>query len=388
MELASKGNCTGCMACYNACKNKAVKMIYDDKGFYIPFIDDRKCVNCLQCERACPINKNLKRENSKKAYVFQIADKELRLDSTSGGAFTAIATLVIENGGVVFGAGFDDEWKIVHSYAKRKEDLQKFRGSKYVQSNIENCYAQAEKFLLEDNYVCFSGTSCQIAGLKGYLGRDYERLVTIDFACHGIGSSELWNDYINTFKQKITKVQFRNKVYGYAGSTMAIELNRKMKTRGRGIKFYKDLFFRDINIGDCCLACRFKGMERVSDITLFDCWHMNEFDQSMDDDLGTSSILANTDKGLQWIEKTKKGNLLLEVNMEKLIKLDGDMITGFVMPEGKKRDMFWQDYKRMNIQGLTDKYIAHSIKRALIEFSKPILFKFKLLNKIKRKVVK
>lgn len=363
-------------------------MIYDDKGFYIPFIDKKKCVNCFKCERACPINKKLKIEKSKKAFVFQIADKELRLNSTSGGAFTAIASLVIENGGVVFGAGFDNEWKIVHSYAERKEDLQKFRGSKYVQSNIENSYAQAEKFLLDDNYVCFSGTSCQIAGLKGYLGRDYERLVTIDFACHGIGSSELWKDYISTFKHKITKVQFRNKMYGYAGSTMAIELNRRMKTRGRAIKFYKDLFFRDINIGDSCLTCPFKGTERVSDITLFDCWHMNEFDQSMDDDLGTSSILANTDKGLQWVEETKQGNLLLEVNMEKLIKLDGDMITGFVMPEGKKRDMFWQDYKRMNIQGLTDKYIAHSIKRALIEFSKPILFKFKLLNKIKRKVVK
>lgn len=388
MELASKGKCTGCMACYNTCKNKAVKMIYDDKGFYIPFIDKKKCVNCFKCERACPINKKLKIEKSKKAFVFQIADKELRLNSTSGGAFTAIASLVIENGGVVFGAGFDNEWKIVHSYAERKEDLQKFRGSKYVQSNIENSYAQAEKFLLDDNYVCFSGTSCQIAGLKGYLGRDYERLVTIDFACHGIGSSELWKDYISTFKHKITKVQFRNKMYGYAGSTMAIELNRRMKTRGRAIKFYKDLFFRDINIGDSCLTCPFKGTERVSDITLFDCWHMNEFDQSMDDDLGTSSILANTDKGLQWVEETKQGNLLLEVNMEKLIKLDGDMITGFVMPEGKKRDMFWQDYKRMNIQGLTDKYIAHSIKRALIEFSKPILFKFKLLNKIKRKVVK
>lgn len=388
MELASKGNCTGCMACYNACKNKAVKMIYDDKGFYIPVIDAGKCVNCLKCEKACPININLKKENGKKAFVFQIADKEIRFNSTSGGAFTAIASLVIENGGIVFGAEFDDEWKIVHSYAERKEELQKFRGSKYVQSNIKSCYAQAEKFLLNDKYVCFSGTSCQIAGLKGYLGRDYERLVTIDFACHGIGSSELWNFYINNFKEKITKVQFRNKVYGYAGSTMAIELNRRMKTRGRAIKFYKALFFMDINIGDSCLACRFKGTERVSDITLFDCWHMNAFDKSMDDDLGTSSILANTDKGLEWIEKAKKGNLLLEVNMEKLIKLDGDMITGFVLPEGKKRDMFWQDYKRMDIQALTDKYIARNLKSVMVGFLKPVLFKMKILNKIKRKVVK
>lgn len=388
MKLINEKKCTGCMACYNACNSSAIKIGYDKKGFYNPIIDAKKCVNCHKCIKACPIDKNLKKEDSKKAFVFQISDRNIRYNSTSGGAFTAIAQLIIEAGGVVFGAKFNDEWKVVHSYVEKKEELQIFRGSKYVQSNVKKSYVQVEKFLLEDKYVCFSGTSCQIAGLKRYLGKNYEKLITIDFACRGIGSPKLWDEYISTFKEHITKVQFRNKLYGYAGSTMALEMDKRLKTRGKALKFYKELFFMDINIRDSCFSCQYKGSERVSDITLFDCFHINIFDKSMDDDLGTSSILTNTDKGLRWIKKIEKGNRLLEVNLKKLIEKDGDMIAGYAGSGTEKRDMFWEDYKKLEISELRDKYSTCNMKRMLIEELKPILFKLKILNKIKRKVEK
>ena len=194
--LSSKYDCCGCEACAQRCSHNAIKMVRDNEGFLYPEIDMHICTDCGLCEKVCPIINQSEQKVPIISYAAQNNDESIRLQSSSGGVFTLLATETINNGGVVFGAKFDEQWNVIHDYVETIEGLANFRGSKYVQSQIGKCYKKTELFLKNGREVLFSGTPCQIAGLKKYLIKEYKKLICVDIICHGVPSPMVWTQYI------------------------------------------------------------------------------------------------------------------------------------------------------------------------------------------------
>jgi coenzyme F420-reducing hydrogenase beta subunit len=312
--LAKKEDCCGGAACYNACNNNAIKMIANEAGFLYPEIDSRVCKECDLCTKVCPAIRDEPSSKSidvEKAYV--VRNKELAIvkQSTSGGAFSAIASLVIRLGGVVFGAAMDTDFKVYHRYVDSIEDIGRFRNSKYVQSKIGNCYKECKEFLSVGRYVCFSGTPCQIAGLHSFLGREYEKLITVDIVCHSVPSPAVFEKYMELQKQKYPstqKVVFRDKEWGYSYSTMALYDKDSRCLYRRGSE--SDLWFRSFLPGLCdrenCYHCAYQQYPRESDITIWDCFNVRELAPEFDDNLGATSVMTWSSKGMRCIEQNNE----------------------------------------------------------------------------------
>ena len=196
IKILDKKDCCGCNACVQKCPKHCITMKEDKEGFLYPNVDENVCIDCHICEKVCPVlNQNMERMPLN-VYVGKNPNEEIRIKSSSGGLFTMLAEQVIDDIGVVFGATFNEKWTVVHDYVETKEGLAKFRGSKYVQSNIGNSFKKAMDFLNEGRKVLFSGTPCQIAGLKNYLRKDYDNLITVDFICHGVPSPGVFRTYL------------------------------------------------------------------------------------------------------------------------------------------------------------------------------------------------
>jgi len=219
IEIKDKSKCCGCTACASVCPMDCIEMKEDMEGFLYPSVDKGKCIDCGACERVCPIQNPTKEVlQDQMGYLVQHKDEAVRLDSTSGGAFTAIATTVLEKGGVVFGAAYDESFHVHHTYVEKVKDLAIFRNSKYVQSDLGNCFRQVREFLRNDRWVCFSGTPCQIEGLNKFLGKQYEKILLVDVVCHGVPSPLIWKKYLEyqgVVDKKPDNIRFRDKYYGY-----------------------------------------------------------------------------------------------------------------------------------------------------------------------------
>jgi coenzyme F420-reducing hydrogenase beta subunit len=199
MEGIDKQACCGCGACAQKCPTGCIIMQEDTEGFLYPEIDKKSCVGCKVCEEVCPSVHPKEPRTPLRVYAAKNKDEAVRLESSSGGIFTVLAEKIIDRKGVVFGARFNEDWEVIHSYVETKEKLSVFRGSKYVQSRIGESYKQAEEFLKAGRFVLFSGTPCQIAGLKLFLKKEYENLVTVDLICHGVPSPGVWRKYLDEF---------------------------------------------------------------------------------------------------------------------------------------------------------------------------------------------
>lgn len=196
IQIKDKSACCGCSACVQICPKRCIVLKEDKEGFLYPVVNQTLCIECGKCEKACPELHPFDAGESLKAYAAKHPDDAVRAESSSGGIFTLLADAVIDAGGVVFGARFDNDWSVVHDFTETHEGLQAFRGSKYVQSRIGSTYEQAERFLKSGRKVLFTGTPCQIAGLKRYLHKEYENLWAVDFVCHGVPSPLVWKKYL------------------------------------------------------------------------------------------------------------------------------------------------------------------------------------------------
>ena len=217
MHVENKHNCTGCGACYNICPQNAISMQGDKYGFYKPVIDNTKCVHCSLCEKVCPLDKNFTQDVEPKVFALINKDEKTRLKCASGGAFALFATQIINEGGVVYGVVWDENIIACHTRTDNLIDLEKMYSSKYVQSNIKNTFKQAKSDLEKGTQVLFSGTPCQIAGLKSYLKKEYENLITIDLVCHGAQSPLIFEKYKKEFmkdkkNEKLININFRSKI--------------------------------------------------------------------------------------------------------------------------------------------------------------------------------
>ena len=359
IQIEKKQDCCGCTACASICPKKCIQMQPDGEGFQYPVVDVKSCVGCGICENVCPALNPVKEEKVQQtAWLVQHKDEAIRLDSSAGGAFTAIATVILESGGVVFGAAYDGNFQVYHTYVDNVEGLKKFRNSKYVQSNLEDCFQQVKRFLKENRWVCFSGTPCQIEGLSRFLGKSYDRLVLVDVVCHGIPSPLIWNKYLEYQKVDLDKpdnIRFRDKFYGYKYSTMSLIRNDKnVYHAGSQMDPMLRAFFTDICDRPSCYECQFKKQYRVSDLTIWDCFSVYDFDKAMDDDKGTTRVLCHTEKGTEFVRKIACVAKCKEVSPDKLVAGVKEMYES--VPMNPKRAIFMYDAKRLSGAELFGKY--------------------------------
>lgn len=312
ISITDKSKCCGCTACANVCPKKCISMQSDEEGFSFPTIDKSKCINCNLCERVCPIANRHKNE-SKPPQVFYGYNKnhDVLMQSSSGGVFSSLAEYVLSQGGVVFGAMFDDNLKVRHGYIENASKLNKIRGSKYVQSDMNICFSQAKDFLLQGRLVLFTGTPCQIAGFKRFLQKDYSNLITQDFICHGVPSPMVWEKYKNQqvvkYNSKLTMASFRDKPTDWLNYHVTMEFENGQKSSVAHAKSeYIKMFLSNKCLRDSCYRCVFKGKERDSDITLADFWGANIIRPKTYNKMGTSLIIINSKKGSEIFDSIKQ----------------------------------------------------------------------------------
>ncbi|MHC1692846.1 MAG: Coenzyme F420 hydrogenase/dehydrogenase, beta subunit C-terminal domain [Sphaerochaetaceae bacterium] len=301
--IRDKKLCAGCHACAESCPSQSISMCADSEGFSYPVVDMDTCTDCGRCEQICPILNLQHRTVGTEAYACLDRDVGNRLRSSSGGVFFHLAQQLLEQGGVVFGARFDVDSTVVHTCAHDVQELQALQGSKYVQSDVAGIYPQVRSYLRDRIPVLFSGTPCQVAGLKAYLGKDYPGLLCVDFICHGVPSPMVWKAYRDQLAMqagsKVQQVSFRDKSTGWKGySTCYTFENGNKCCLGHMDDRYMRMFLLDLILRPSCHACRFKAFnERCSDITLADFWGVGKVLSHMDDDKGTSLVLVHTPKG-------------------------------------------------------------------------------------------
>jgi len=381
-----KDACSGCSACASICPKQAITMEPNSEGFLYPAIANSLCVKCGLCEKTCPILNPFELDISKKpvAYAVQNKDELVRNDSTSGGAFSAIAQYVLDRKGVVFGAMFDSNFDVVHGSVETKEKLSKLRRSKYVQSRIGNTYKQAKEFLDSGWWVCFSGTPCQIGGFKKFLRKDYEQLITVDIICHSVPSPKMWSRYKQTqeekFKSKIQNICFREKAYGFSNPTLTIHFNSGTCYRQGSIDPYLGAFTGGM-VRKSCSQCAFKTWTRASDFTIYDCWSIGKFNSQMDDNKGTSGFLIHSSKAKIIFESLKQNFNIMPLDVEKTLNGDGIKATdrAHLHPS---RDAFFRDLDRLNFYELKKKYYSATPVHYFTAFIKPWVYKMGFLKKL------
>ena len=282
-------------------------MIKDNEGFLYPKVDTEKCVGCGECERICPVLQQGKERTPIYAFASYNKCLSIRKNSSSGGVFTQLAEYTIKQNGVVFGAMFDSLCHVYHGFVDNIEDLSRLRGSKYVQSRIGESYREAKHFLKDDRQVLFSGTPCQIAGLKRFLGKEYENLLTVDVACHGVPSPGIWKLYLNELSNQflpgssVKEVNFRDKSNGWKNYSIRIVFAKDDKEFVYTVPFYRDWylmsFLKNLVLRPSCSSCQMRNGKSGSDLTVGDLWGVETICPELDDELGTSVVLVNTLKG-------------------------------------------------------------------------------------------
>lgn len=314
IKIIDKSKCCGCTACANICPHKAITMVPDGMGFLYPVVDEKKCVDCGICERVCAFNSDYNRDNNLvEPDVYAVRHKDITEVETSrsGAAFIALSDWIIDNGGVVYGVGYEDYFRVVHKRAINKQERNEFKGSKYVQSDLSDIFLQIRKDLKAGIRVLFSGTPCQTSGLFSFLRmmrQDISNLFIVDLVCHGVPAPYIWRDYLIYIEKKyndnVVSVNFRDKSkIGWAAHKESFVLSS-----GKYISksTYSDLFCKCIMFRESCGICYFTNLQRPSDITIADFWGWEKVDKNINsDDKGVSLLLINTEKGRNWFNKIR-----------------------------------------------------------------------------------
>ena len=340
IALASNLDCTACAACVSVCPKGCICMVEDREGFLQPKIDTKQCILCHKCEKACPLlnTEVVSDDFETKAYAVINKDDEVRAQSSSGGVFFPLAKWVIEQGGVVFGARWNEKWEVVHDYAEDIEGIKAFMRSKYVQSVVGDTLKQTKEFLESGRWVLYSGTPCQLGGLRAYLGKEYEKLIQVDLICHGVPSPGVWRSYLKDYfgKEKILDVNFRDKRNGWLDYQNVIKTTTSELCEGQLENPYFRGFLTDVYLRNSCYDCVFRQYHRCSNITLADYWGVNKLCVDMHDNKGTSIVFVHSQKGQSLIGKVCDNMIILEQMKENVILNNISMVKNITMPLERK----------------------------------------------------
>lgn len=359
IQIKDKADCCGCTACASICPKDAITMEPDTLGFKYPKVDLSKCIDCGLCEKVCAFNDNYdKSRNLKEPEIYAARHKDIHEIETSrsGAAFIAISDYILENGGIVYGVGYKDHFRVAHKRATTKEERNEFKGSKYVQSDLDGIFRQVKEDLKQGNTVLFSGTPCQTAGLNSYIGKKLRvNLVLVDIVCHGVPSPYIWRDYLayieKKYKSKIVKVDFRDKSrVGWSGNIESFVFENEIKEESN---LYTLLFYKHVMFRASCQKCYYTNLIRPSDITLADFWGWEKTDPFMNiDNKGISLVLVNTIKGINLLNKIKSSINLLSVDLEKCMQPNMSRSTLF----SSQYYDFEKDYKLYGFGKILRKY--------------------------------
>lgn len=390
INITNKQDCCGCSACVQRCPKHCIHLTEDTEGFLYPIIDKKICINCGICENVCPLLHLSKPITVLKTLAVKNVNEEERFSSSSGGVFISIAKAILQKGGVVFGAVYDEHWEVKHTHAETEKNVKAMMGSKYLQSRIENSYIETERFLKSGREVLFTGTPCQIAGLRYFLRKNYPNLLTVDFLCHGVPSPGIWRKYLyeifpnlHTYSSSslnitptITSISFREKTHGWKSYSIEFRGNPISQT-GRNIILLSEIhrenpfmrgFLSDIYLRPSCYNCRCKNGVSQSDLTIADYWGIDKLMPDFDDDKGIGLVLINTSKGESYF------NLLnMEVRLSTL--KDAQQFNGGFKENIKmhpKRDFFFKQLSE-------GKSVSKTVEQCL---HVPIYQK--LINKLKK----
>ena len=370
-----KADCCGCTACEEICPVHAIKMEIDQEGFYYPVQNEEKCIHCGFCDRVCGFELGKKVLNQK-AYGVKHISEQQRKESRSGGAFVAFSDQILERNGSIYGAVMESDFSVKHSRAVSKIERAQMQKAKYVQSDLRGVFPQVAKDLINGQVVLFTGTPCQVSGLKHYIlekNISDEKLFTCDLICHGVPSPLVWSDYLkyieSRYHQKIKVAEFRDKSFGWDTHCESFILERrKKKVVSRA---YTDLFYQHIMFRPSCANCPFANMNRVGDITLGDFWGIERHDASFNDNKGVSLILVNSDKGAELFEMAKSNLIYFECIPEECLQPTLQRPS----KESPKRSMFWKDYKVLEFNQVLKKYTVPIEQMARIKYRvKQILY--------------
>lgn len=359
IQIKDKADCCGCTACASICPKDAITMEPDTLGFKYPKVDLDKCIDCGLCEKVCAFNDNYDKSlNLKEPEIYAARHKDIHEIETSrsGAAFIAISDYILENGGIVYGVGYKDHFRVAHKRATTKEERNEFKGSKYVQSDLDGIFRQVKEDLKQGNTVLFSGTPCQTAGLNSYIGKKFrENLVLVDIVCHGVPSPYIWQDYLtyleNKYKSKIIKVNFRDKSrIGWSGHIESFVFANKNKVE---LDVFKYLFGKNIMLRSSCGSCVFTNFNRPSDITIGDYWGWEKISKDFNDDnKGCSLLFINTIKGQILLNKISSNLFLLKSDKEKSVQPNLEKPSVL----DKRNTDFIIDFQRRGFKYVAKKY--------------------------------
>ena len=371
IDTVNKEQCCGCSACANICPQKAISMQIDEEGFYYPIIDCQKCVRCNLCESVCLAC--LKKNNDKKdrepvAYAAKANDDETRKYSSSGGVFSVLSELVLSENGIVYGVSMSDDFSRAHHIRiSEAEQLKKIRGSKYLYSLNETVFVDVRNDLEMGKKVLFSGTPCQVCGLKFFLNKEYNNLLCVDVICHGIPSYLIWEEYLsdikNILRKPIKSLSFRSKKESWQSFGQEIKAEKKALFYSKEEDVFLRLFLSDCCLRSSCYNCFVKeNGVYLSDITLGDFWSINRVDKSFNDGKGVSLIVSRSNKGDAILRKVKNGLMLKEEDYFSSIR-GNSIIEQTAKPVG--RNTFFDDLERMPIKVAANKYAPMSLREKI-----------------------
>lgn len=382
INIVEKSKCTGCTACANSCPQKCITMIQDEEGFYYPKINIERCIDCGLCDKICENTNEFDAANDVNFFVARDKRIDVLRNSTSGGVYTSMMEYVLTNGGVVYGVILDENKivKFVRVDDINNANFKKIPGSKYVKSMIHDIFNKVKNDLNLGKKVLFSGTPCQVAGLISFLRKKYENLITVDLVCHGTPSPLLWEKYVNfmeyRYSSEIVDVKFRNKTYGYHHGTMMIKFkNGKIYYGSARTDLFLKCFFSDLCSRPSCYDCKYKRINRLSDITIFDSWHASEINNKIiDDDKGYTNVITQNYKGYLFLKELDDKLDLYESDLHKGVELDGIMINNSVKWT-KDRQVFFNDINSVSLNKHCNKFFKITVFDKVIEKSKSFLLK-------------
>lgn len=307
-----------------------------------------------------------------KTYAVIHKDDEIRKYSRSGGVFSALTDLILQNNGVVYGCVLDDKFSAYHIRTKSIETRNMMRGSKYIQSEMRDSYASVKSDLENQEMVLFSGTPCQIAGLKSFLGKEYSNLVCVDIVCHGVPSPEVWHSYLQWNERKYGGscfwVDFRNKDdFGWDDHVETLKIKKGKRINKIDSRVFTTIFYGHCVLRPSCFRCPYKSTDRVGDISLADYWGIEKAAPDFKhDNKGVSLVLVNNEVGEKWFESIKENIVYAETRIEDSLR--PSLVAPFDVP--KDREQFWRDYRTHSFSVIARKYGGYGIRNKFIRFLK------------------
>jgi len=371
--ICSKQECYGCSACYNICPTRCISMMPDEEGFLHPVIDQTKCIDCKTCVSVCQVHNNMIGRSDKQKYYAVKNNDAVRINSSSGGIFTAISDYVLTSSGVVVGATMNSDFTVYHIVTNDIDGRNLLRGTKYVQSDLKEIFSEIREMLTKGKKVLFVGTPCQVEGLNLFLRNRYTNLITCDLVCHGASSPKVFKSFIEYIqkkaKAKLLQFNFRDKELGWRGYRVSAKYENKKIKNALWLRSFNYLFSQNYINRPSCSRCKHVSYNRCSDITIGDYWGIERYYPEFEDRLGVSLIMTNTEKGEKLYQNVSQGLVQIEIKREEAKQNSLSRLP----KSNKQREAFWTDYQQLPYKEVIKKYGEYNLKGYVKDFIRKLL---------------